>query len=700
MVVADDSASDGRVRRQGLALVRAGFDVTLLTVGHGAMRAESRMGEVSVIRLAVPWAMRNARRQRLAARRHWIPPVGYGHPSAARAARARLQAARLAASSSRMPAVSNAVLAVRQQALGASSLTVRAFAKAIRGGWRALDATFDRIPAGASWRRRLPETADYEMVFGPALSQLGADALYVHGVDLVGVVAHASARAARQGRQVPWVYDIDVDVSQPQPDVAQAQPDVAQPQPGGAQPQPDVAQPDGDLSRRDLAARVALEKDHVHYAARVVTGSEPLADVLQRRSRLSRRPTVIPGDNVAAIADLYVELLKAEGLQARPDQPVDHVEELPVFPTRATGIGPMVGIGPANMAGQAWAWAKALEREVPGTRTEVLMVDRGSPLIFPSDELVPAATYVRDVQWQEATRDRILSSWTHALMEAGRPLMGVMYGRTFAADARILEQAGVKVALVFHGSELRDPRRHAAAHRWSPFRDTTDDWVRRVQATVDSLRPDIEAFTGPCLVSTPDLLKELAGATWLPVVVDCDVWVPRPERPEAAEAAEVTMPIVVHTPSRAAIKGSAFVDEALAPLVAEGLVEYRRVEGVPPEQMPRVLGEADIVLDQFAIGSYGVLACQAMATGTAVVGHVGLEVRASVEQATGLVLPVIEATPDTLEQTLRSLVADPELRRSAALAGPAFIRSIHDGKRSARVLAEVLGIEIEPEEGC
>jgi glycosyltransferase involved in cell wall biosynthesis len=211
--------------------------------------------------------------------------------------------------------------------------------------------------------------------------------------------------------------------------------------------------------------------------------------------------------------------------------------------------------------------------------------------------------------------------------------------------------------------------------------------VQRVQATVDLLRPDIEAFTGPCLVSTPDLLKELAGAIWLPVVVDCELWTPRPARPEVA------VPVVVHTPSRAAIKGSAFVDDALAPLMAQGLVEYRRVEGVPPEQMPRVLGDADIVLDQFAIGSYGVLACQAMATGTAVIGHVGSEVRSAVEQATGQVLPVIEATPLTLEETLRRLVADPELRRTAAQAGPAFIRSVHDGKRSARILAEALGIE-------
>ena len=104
----------------------------------------------------------------------------------------------------------------------------------MRIGWRGFDATVDRVPVGASWRRRLPETDDYEAVFGPELDRLRADAIFVHGVVLVGVVARASARASLEGRQVPWLYDVDVDVASQQPDDAR--------------------------SRRDRAASTALEK--------------------------------------------------------------------------------------------------------------------------------------------------------------------------------------------------------------------------------------------------------------------------------------------------------------------------------------------------------------------------------------------------------------------------------------------------------
>lgn len=282
MVAADDTTSEGRVGREALALVRAGFDVTLLTVSEVAPGEETRLGAVNVERLVVPFTLRNARRERRARRRTWVPPVGYRDGLAERAARARLQAARLAVASSGTSTVTRAVLTMREQVLGARVLAQRAMGKVLRIGWRYLDATVDHVPAGASWRRRLPETYDYEAVFGPVLDRLGADALYVHGVGLGGVVARASARARLAGRQVPWVYDADVDLAGEEPDRA--------------------------TTPRDREATLSLEKEFLRYAARVVVAGEPLADALQRRCRLARRPTVIATDDAARLADLYVEL--------------------------------------------------------------------------------------------------------------------------------------------------------------------------------------------------------------------------------------------------------------------------------------------------------------------------------------------------------------------------------------------------------
>ena len=98
------------------------------------------------------------------------------------------------------------------------------------------------------------------------------------------------------------------------------------------------------------------------------------------------------------------------------------------------------------------------------------------------------------------------------------------------------------------------------------------------------------------------------------------------------------------------------------------------------------------VLDQFAVGGYGVAACEAMASGRLVMGHVDERTRAEVRDRTGLELPVHEATPESLEAELRRFIADPAAFAPTRTAGPAFVAAVHDGRRSAAALAPFLGL--------
>lgn len=343
-----------------------------------------------------------------------------------------------------------------------------------------------------------------------------------------------------------------------------------------------------------------------------------------------------------------------------------------------------VAFGPANMAGQAWEWAKALERNVPGVRTEVISTDRGGPLSFPADEVVPVQQYAKDWAWAAGFQARALDTWTHALLEAGRPIFGLRNGRDFTGDAAVLRAVGVRVGLILHGSEIRNPARHAHWTAWSPFRDSGDELTARLQGVVDVLSPLVEDFEGPVFVSTPDLLRDVEDVQdvhWLPVVVDVDAWAT--DRP----VLEREVPVVLHAPSRASLKGSAYVDAALGALDEQGLIEYRRVEGRSPQDMPALIADADIVLDQFAIGSYGVMAVQALAAGRVVLGHVMPEVREVVGD-----LPVTEAPPDVLEEVVREVIAERDAYRTLAARGVDFVRRTHDGRRSARVLQEALDL--------
>lgn len=339
----------------------------------------------------------------------------------------------------------------------------------------------------------------------------------------------------------------------------------------------------------------------------------------------------------------------------------------------------VLAVGPANSAGQGWAWAQAVARRHPGVGHHVL-ARRNERYDYPADELVAPRDYL-DPAWSLRTAERA-AGWSHALLEAGRPLLGTGFGRDFRGDVEVLQRLGVRPGLVFHGSEVRDPRRHAATHPFSPFTDPSDAATRRLQARCDALLPLLDGLDLPMFVSTADQLAYVPGAQWLPVVLDTDVWQPQEgtlERP---------VPLVVHAPSTPWLKGTDVVRSVLEPLAEKGLVDFRLVTGLPPAEAAALVRSADVVVDQLLLGLYGVLACEAMASGRLVLGNVGEDLRSRV----GLAVPVVETTPATLGSVLERVLDDRDWARAQAARGPGFVAEVHDGRRSAAVLEGFLGV--------
>jgi len=228
--------------------------------------------------------------------------------------------------------------------------------------------------------------------------------------------------------------------------------------------------------------------------------------------------------------------------------------------------------------------------------------------------------------------------------------------------------------------------RHTAESRWSPFRDPTGP-VRALEDAAARNTALVADVGAPVFVSTPDLLHWLPDATWLPVVVDPALW-----RRAPADARTTGPPAVVHAPSSPWLKGTDRIEPLLRRLEEEGVIEYRQIVGIPHAAMPDFYADADIVLDQFVLGIYGVAACEAMASGRLVMSHVDDFTRATVRERTDLELPVHEATIESLENELRRAVAEPEVFARFRSAGPDFVEAVHDGRRSAAAIAPFLGL--------
>lgn len=350
-----------------------------------------------------------------------------------------------------------------------------------------------------------------------------------------------------------------------------------------------------------------------------------------------------------------------------------------IAPTSVPDSAIRLYIAPTNYSGQAFAWARAAEASDDRISARNIAVELPGGFRFPADTVVPIATVNASATWAESEWD-VAKQFTHVLVEAERPMFGRRFDRDLAAEIAALQEAGVSVAYLCHGTDIRNPDAHARRTRWSPYPEDPRTDVLRTDAEKNLAL--LKAVPLPTFISTPDLLDDVPWARWCPVVVD-------PTRFAAASAPfHGGTPVVMHASSSAVQKGSHLIDAALLPLVEAQQIDYRLVTGAAAEDMPRIYAAADIVLDQFRLGSYGVAACEAMAAGRVVVGHVLPSVRDRVRELTGLELPILEATPDTLHDVVAGIIRDPALAAEIAAAGPEYVRAVHSGSASAQALIE------------
>ena len=286
-------------------------------------------------------------------------------------------------------------------------------------------------------------------------------------------------------------------------------------------------------------------------------------------------------------------------------------------------------IAPVNYSGQGFVWARALEHLRADVSAKNMAVEVLGGFSYESDLLVPPATYHNDANWQRRQLEAVAQA-THVLIEAEEPPFGRLFGRSVAAQTRELQRRGVSVAFLAHGTDVRLPSRHLKNDPLSPYRDP-GMYVPRAEQLASRNIALVQNSGRPAFVSTPDLLLDLPDALWCPVAVDLERWA-RPGRAARPSGAPLR---VAHAPSVAAMKGTHLMLPVLEKLQAEGVIEFHLFQGVPSAHMPAKFGGVDVVLDQFRVGSYGVAACEALAAGNVVVGHVSEQVRTSVHEKTG-----------------------------------------------------------------
>ena len=262
MAVASGIAWDSRVKKTALAVAAAGHDVTLLYGrDQPGRQLVGRLGPVSTVGLSVAYELRD----KLAAKPRPFSPIRLGmYTDDAEMRIALLQGELRAMRSAHAP--------LRERLTAALGLRVARWRAEQHDAHRAtLDDEEARRSAVAEeegeapvdWRTDLPNAGDLTLAFTRSLWRTDPDVLHIHDVHVLEAGVLAARRLRAQGREVAVVYDAHEYV------------------PGMAATGPQVA----DAWR-------AAEAELIREVDAVVTVSDPIADALQERYGLRRRPVV------------------------------------------------------------------------------------------------------------------------------------------------------------------------------------------------------------------------------------------------------------------------------------------------------------------------------------------------------------------------------------------------------------------------
>jgi glycosyltransferase involved in cell wall biosynthesis len=288
---ANTIGSDSRAKKFSSTLARLGYEVHVLSAEEqGAPTGERHLGPVRVRTVIMTHALRDVQKLKMGARRRrhfrvidWTPTDEYvtqvGELRRA-TVNTRRRADAVRGPEPRMPArppvwrprwlalrllhsVAKARLVLRRSRWKAQWVLNVGY----RLSWRVWDNRRVSTSLLATTRGMLPEVEDYAASFGRVLDELKPDIIHAHHPLVLGTAMRAARRRRALGNPCAVVYDARENFA-------------------GI-----PAQEQGNWRRHSVLVRE--EARYIRGASAVITVSEPIADVLQERYQLPRRPSVV-----------------------------------------------------------------------------------------------------------------------------------------------------------------------------------------------------------------------------------------------------------------------------------------------------------------------------------------------------------------------------------------------------------------------
>jgi len=186
----------------------------------------------------------------------------------------------------------------------------------------------------------------------------------------------------------------------------------------------------------------------------------------------------------------------------------------------------------------------------------------------------------------------------------------------------------------------------------------------------------------------PDMSDFDQEAVYVPAAIDLDMWKFKEVETEPKARGTKVIQVTGNIAVRGDVKGVRYAVQAIERLREDGYnIDLILIDKVPVRNMPSVIAEADIVIDNLLYGWYGLTAIEAMALGKPVIAYLH-EPWLQFHCERFPRPPIIESGPRGLYSVLKEVISKEDFWR-LGLSGRQYVEETHDPMKIGRKLIEL-----------
>lgn len=324
-------------------------------------------------------------------------------------------------------------------------------------------------------------------------------------------------------------------------------------------------------------------------------------------------------------------------------------------------------LGPHHVAGMLWEYRQGLR--ALGVDAKVAIFDE-HPFSYPADiELKVTGnkhiTFLKRRLNRFIRLPRLIHDFDVFHFVFGNSLL------PYNLDIPILKLFGKKIVMTFVGSDIR-PRKITEDEKLDIYKKKriAQFWEKYADA----------------IISFPEYSQLLTKKYYtITLGYDLEYWKPFISSKFKKDSGKI---LIVHAPSHRRKKGTEYVIKAIDRLIKEGYkIDFKLLENLPNSEVREWVNISDIVVDQLHIGWHGTFAIESMALAKPTLCYINEEWEKDVEYAKNL--PLVNTTPDTIYENIKSLIENPGLRKDIGEKGREYVEEVHDSKKVAEQLLEL-----------